>query len=129
MESWKNHQQTHCDIVKFSIKAMQSNNIKFTALMSLRPKQKLSTNLITIEKPPEPLHYKYPEPGNLHTLVHTEYVKNAYSDEFIDYSLVPQEASQSPSDRWINVWSGIDAQYHDEKYKYVALGGISDSFS
>lgn len=114
------------EIVKLRIKAVQGHKIKFTALMSLRPKE--TSSFITIEKPPESLHFKYPDPDKLHTLVHTEYVKNAYSDEFVDYSLVPQEASQSPSDRWINVWSCIDGLYQDEKYKYVALGGLSDAF-
>lgn len=114
------------DILKRSIKAIQKGKVRFTALVSLVKKGKRS-NLY--QKPPESLHYKY-DPENVNKLTHTGYVRNAFSEEFVDHNLVPEEKNMVPADRWINVWSGVeqkDNKFTDPRFNYVGLGGASDA--
>lgn len=104
------------------IKVIQKGKIVSTALCTLRKQTvfgqtknsgKSSTFSISPEIPQ--LVNKYPEPNKLHRTYHTDYVRNAYSDEFVDYNLCPEEKNIPPAERWITVWSGtnniIDPKY------------------
>ncbi|CAK7894158.1 hypothetical protein CAAN1_09S03730 [[Candida] anglica] len=79
--------------------------------------------------PPNDIHYKYPDPDKLTVIHHTDFVKNAYGEELVDYRNCPEESLQTPSERWITLFSGIDQpeSFSDPKFNYVGLGCISDS--
>lgn len=133
-------------IIKQSIQALQKDKIKFTALVSLvrasttngakTSETATKTNETTktfvtpkFQLPPQKLHHKY-NPDEIHSLVHTDYIRNAYSNEFVDYKLVPEEQHQSPADRWVNVWSGIvqpGNHFRDAMTNFVGLASLSDS--
>lgn len=123
-------------IIKQSIQAIQKDQIKFTALVSLvrvgaedGTKSGANGTNLHYQLPPQSLHHKY-NPDDIHSLVHTDYIRNAYSDEFVDYKLVPQEQHQSPANRWVNVWSGIvqpGNHFRDAMTNFVGLASLSDS--
>lgn len=114
-----------------SIEASQDNKPKLSCMVSLKRRGSSGSS----EKTPDfqenvpKLHTKYPDPNKLHVVHHTDYIRNAYSDEFLDHSLVPEEANQAPSERWITVFSGIDqnALFKDPRFNYVGLADLSDS--
>lgn len=119
------------DIIKRSIKVTQKGKVKFTALVSLiRKDVKLDDTETDFQTNPQELHTKYRDPSSLHTLRHTGYMRNAYSDEFVDHKLLPEENKLSPADRWIQVWSGVHQEnntFKDKMFNYISLGAVSDS--
>lgn len=88
-------------------------------------------NRIDVAVPPPPLAQKYRDPEKLHQTLHTEFLLNAYSDEFIDPLLCPEEDTQSPSERWICIWSKLHQPHKqrmdNSKYNYVGLADLSDA--
>lgn len=114
------------------LKVLQNGKIVFTALCSLVKKgAEVTSKDMNLLVPPPPLHAKYPDPNQLDQLIHTEFCQNAFSEEFLDYKKCPEEASKSPSERWITIWSklhqpGKEAM-KDPKFNYVALAELSDS--
>ncbi|EGV64009.1 Thioesterase/thiol ester dehydrase-isomerase [Yamadazyma tenuis ATCC 10573] len=118
------------DIINRSIHAIQDGEIKFTALVTCIRKGAAVDDTFDFQKHPQPSHHQYRDPGALHTLRHTDYIRNAYTDEFVDPTLVPEEKALSPADRWINIWSGIhqhNNQFKDPRFGLVGIGGVSDS--
>lgn len=113
-----------------SILVMQNDQVKYTCIVSLkRTGSGSKDNHLDLQTQVPELHTKYPNPDKLHIVRHTDYIRNAYSDEFVDHELVPKEANQSPSERWITVFSGIDKKelFKDPRYNYVGLACLSDS--
>lgn len=118
------------DIVKRAIKASQNGKVKFTALVSLIRNDIKVDNSTDYQTQPQSLHYKYPDPNKINTLRHTDYMRNAFSEEFVDHTLCPEEKKLSPADRYINVWSGVHQQnneFKDKTFNFVGLGAVSDS--
>lgn len=120
------------DIIKRAIKVTQYGKVRLTALVSLIKAGTPINNNHTDDFQPQPqnLHYKYPDPNQVNTLKHTSYMRNAYSEEFVDSKLTPEENDQSPADRWIQVWSGLqqkDNTFKDKRFNFVGLGAVSDS--
>lgn len=101
------------------IKVIQKGKVISTALCTLRKQSVGADSFSTISPEIPDLAYKYPDPNKLHRTYHTDYVRNAYSDEFVDYNLCPQENSIPPAERWITVWSGtnnvIDPKYESRR--------------
>lgn len=129
------------EVIRRFIKVMQKGAIRFTALVSLirskksrneEKKEKPSDNetQLTFQRQPNSLHYKYPDVSKVNYLKHTGYIRNAYSEEFIDHKKVPAEMDQSPADRWIEVWSGMcqpQDKFKNSLFNYVGIGDLSDS--
>lgn len=101
-----------------SIKIIQKGRVISTALCTLRKKGTFKKSLkdVTISPAVPPLFLKHPDPNKLHRTYHTDYVRNAYSDEFVDYTNCPEENDLAPSERWITIWSGTN-NIIDPKYK------------
>lgn len=114
------------DLIKKSIRVTQEGETKYIAMVSLI-KKGLKFQHPHVQLPPQKLQSQY-NPEDVNQLVHTTYIRNAYSDEFVDYKLVPEEKNQMPADRWINVWSGIvETKFKNKMNNYVGLGNLSDS--
>ncbi|GBL48589.1 hypothetical protein ACI3LY_002491 [Candidozyma auris] len=114
------------------IKVIQKDVIIYTALSSLIKKGKTVTSGdLNIMHPPPPLFRKYPDPSELRVITHTDFVRNAFSKEFEDYTLCPEEDNLRAAERWITVWSGLQqpkkSNMVDPKYNYVGLADLSDS--
>lgn len=117
------------------IEAVQDGQIKSNCMVTLRKKGILaqsgkSNKGINLDNPSEVPHvHKDEDPNKLHIVHHTDYIRNAYSDEFLDHELVPHEKDQDPTDRWITVYSGIDQpkSFKNPLYNYVGIADLSDS--
>lgn len=112
------------------IEVVQDDRRIYVALCLLvRKGTKITLGDLDIQQPPPPLHHKYRDPEQLHVIRHTDYVRNAYSDEFVDYKLCPEEDNLRPLERWVTVWSGVDETllFKDKKFNYVGLADVSDS--
>lgn len=113
------------------IRVIQKDKVIYTAMCSLVKKGVKATSELNIMHQPPPLHKKYPDPSKLHNVKHTDFIRNAYSDEFSKFALCPEEDRLRPSERWITVWSGLDQPHKtsvtDPKYNYVGLADLSDS--
>lgn len=109
------------------IQAIQRGKVKYQALVSFKKAGTTSAGL-DLQWDTPPLHDKYPDPLALTVINHTLFVRNAYSPEFVDHTLCPEENAQTPLDRWITVWSGINNKpFTDARYNYVGLADLSDS--
>lgn len=80
---------------------------------------------------PEPaLKAKYPDPDTLHQVRHTDYMRQAYLDEFLDHTLCPEESNVPAAERWITVWGGIvnedNRSMKDPMFNYVGLMDLLD---
>ncbi|ODV76622.1 Thioesterase/thiol ester dehydrase-isomerase [Suhomyces tanzawaensis NRRL Y-17324] len=72
---------------------------------------------------PPPLLLKYPDPSQLYQTHHTSYIRSAYSDEFLDYRLTPEEEALPAADRKITYQQLVK----NPVYNFVGMGVISDS--
>lgn len=123
-----------------SIKVTQRGKAKYTALVSF-VKQGVafdsSRNNVDIQIPRSKLMREYSNnTGKLKVVEHTDYIRNAYSPEFKNYHLVPEENKQAASERWVTIWGGINnnnafsnkkTTFLDPRYNYVGLADLSDS--
>lgn len=134
------------------IEVVQREKVVFNAMVSLVKKgwNKNKADPYDAQIAAPNLHYKYHNNHNdvkpcneeLTVVEHTDYVRNAYSSEFLDYELCPEEEKLAPLERWITVWSGINRggqpnkkgsqpklnrqSFEDEKFNYVGLADLSD---
>lgn len=80
---------------------------------------------------PPNLTKKYRDPESLRQSFHTDFIRNAYSDEFVDHQLCPEEKSINPSERWVSLWSRLHQphkqNFNDNKFNFVALADLSDA--
>lgn len=84
----------------------------------------------SIQAPPPKLHKKYPDPAKAHHSYHTDFIHNAYSDEFLQYELCPEEENMPPAERWITLWSKLFSKHPKFKrpeFNYVGLADLSDA--
>ncbi|KAG2732991.1 hypothetical protein G9P44_003981 [Scheffersomyces stipitis] len=95
---------------KRSIKVIQKGRVRSNVLVTMVKPGYKTQKAVDIAMPVPPLQLKYPDPNKLYQVHHTGYVRNAYSDEFVDYSLCPEEDALYPAERWITVFSGIRNQ-------------------
>lgn len=118
------------------IEVVQDGQIKSNCMVTLRKKgilaqSRKSSRDKNLDDPSEVPHVptKDEDPNKLHIVHHTDYIRNAYSDEFLDHELVPHEKDQDPSDRWITVYSGIEQRksFKDPLFNYVGIADLSDS--
>lgn len=117
-----------------SIQATQKGKTKFTAIVSLVRKGYRKESKLDISIPYPSLSKKYPDPDKLKIVEHTTYIRNAYSPEFTDHKLCPEEDLLEPSERWITVWSGINnksennrSSFKDARFNMIGLADLSDS--
>lgn len=124
-----------------SIKVTQKGRAKYTALVSLvREGVKFDSkrNEVDIQIPRTKIMKAYNNnTGKLTVVEHTDYVRNAYSPEFKNFRLVPEEENQAAAERWVTVWGGINNhnRFKDNKkitflnpiFNYVGLADLSDS--
>lgn len=113
------------------IHVYQEDKVMYTAICSL---VKIGTkvtlgNLNVMHKPPK-INQKYPNPDDEHIVVHTDFIKNSYPDELVDYRLSPEEDNIPPAERWITVWSKLyqpnKSEVDDKRFNYVGLADLSD---
>lgn len=116
------------------IQVIQNDQIKSNCMVTLRKKGILTKKSSRDENLGSPyeiprIHTKVDDPNKLHQVHHTDYIKNAYSDEFLDHNLVPEEKDQDPADRWITVYSAIEQPklFKNPLYNYVGIADLSDS--
>ena len=96
------------EVAKRSIIVIQEGRIRSTAICSLVKRgTKVSGSTLDFQPPVPALQERYPDVNSLHQVHHTDYIRNAYSDEFVDYEKAPEEQLLKPAERWITVWSGI----------------------
>ncbi|RLV95968.1 hypothetical protein JA1_000495 [Spathaspora sp. JA1] len=97
-------------ISKRYILAHQNHKNKLSCLVTLRKPGTRSLHDIDINIPVSKIQEKYPDPDKLHQIQHTDFVRNAYSKEFIDYRECPEEKSQYAAERWLTVFAGLKNQ-------------------
>lgn len=116
------------EICKFSIQAIQKDLVKFVCMVSLVPKGSNKNSSPDIQIEPPSIMKKY-DPNNIQIVHHTDFVRNAYSPELIDFTLVPEENSKQPAERWVTLFSGIDQKvpFVNPMFNYVGLANLSDS--
>ncbi|KAK6465303.1 thioesterase-like superfamily-domain-containing protein [Scheffersomyces coipomensis] len=114
------------NIAKRSITVIQMGRVRCNCICSLYKRgggdHKPSRQQLDVDFqiPTPPLQLKYPDVDKLYQIQHTGYIRNAYSEEFLDYNLCPEEDLLKPAERWITVWSGIKNQPlpgHEDKYE------------
>lgn len=93
--------------VKSSITVTQSGKVRATASCSL------SKDTVDSKPPSLGIHsatadQDYSFPSNLQQVHHTDFIRNAYSEEFLHPELVPEEEDIGPAERWVTVWSGLN---------------------
>ncbi|KAK6457980.1 thioesterase-like superfamily-domain-containing protein [Scheffersomyces xylosifermentans] len=119
---------------KRAITVVQKDKVRSTCLCTLikrgskGTKEKKEAPDLSTFVPPEQL--KYPDPDKLYQVHHTGYVRNAYSDEFRDFTLCPEEDKLRPAERWIT--RRIIRPHHQQSFKdpifnYIGLADLSDS--
>lgn len=107
-------------ISKRYILAYQRGKNRISCLVTLRkqgtktlhsqsPSQQLQQQLTLLDEsiPPPPLQSKYPNPDQLHQVQHTDFVRNAFGDEFLNHKICPEENSLPFSNRWVTVFTGL----------------------
>lgn len=119
------------------IKVVQNGKVSFIATISFVKKNTEKDQGKTPAKSTNYIHHvpalqkKYPDPSKLHQSHHTDFINNAYSDEFLDYSLAPEEQHIPPSERWITLWSKLHQphkkQFTRSMFNYVGLADVSDA--
>ncbi|ABN65994.2 peroxisomal acyl-CoA thioesterase [Scheffersomyces stipitis CBS 6054] len=114
---------------KRSIKVIQKGRVRSNVLVTMVKPGYKTQKAVDIAMPVPPLQLKYPDPNKLYQVHHTGYVRNAYSDEFVDYSLCPEEDALYPAERWITKIMRPHNQqsFKDPTNNYVALADLSDS--
>lgn len=110
------------------IVALQKGKTVFSAMCSLFQKGQRA-NSLQLSPQPSPLAQKYPDPDALRNVVHTDFVHNAYLDEFVDPSLCPEEDKMAPSERQITLWCKLhhSGPLKDPRFNFVGLGDLSDA--
>ena len=93
------------------IVVQQNGKNRLTCLVNLR---KPGTKTLhqegsgpNISIPVPPIQLKYPNPDELHQVQHTDFVRNAFGKEFIDYRECPEEKDQYAAERWLTVFTGL----------------------
>ncbi|CUM67060.1 uncharacterized protein PRCAT00004749001 [Priceomyces carsonii] len=112
---------------KRSIQVIQEGKVRFNCIASLVKSNNSSS--FEIQPPIPKAQIKYPDMDKLTVVHHTDYIRNAYSPEFEDFRLVPEENSQEPADRWIVVFSGLDqpSPFKNPSSHYVGMADLTDS--
>lgn len=111
---------------------IQNGKIGYLAMCSLvRKGVKVTSGKMNLMHPPPALRKKYPDPSKLHKSFHTDFLLNAYSDEFVHYELCPEEENLPPAERWITIFSKMHQPHKkkmdDPKFNYVGLADLSDA--
>lgn len=114
------------------ITVTQMEVVTYIAMCSLvRKGQEITSGDLNIMNKVPELHNKYPDPSKLTVVTHTDFIQNAYSEEFKDYTLAPEEDELRPSERWITVWSKLhqpsQKKFADPRYNYLGLAELSDA--
>ncbi|CAI5756478.1 unnamed protein product [Candida verbasci] len=101
-------------IAKRYIEVVQRGKNRLTCLVTLRkagtktlhsnsnPLSKLDISV----KPPT-LRHKYPDPDKLYQVQHTDFVRNAFGPELLDYKLCPEENNIPASETWLTLFTGL----------------------
>ncbi|CAK9435410.1 uncharacterized protein LODBEIA_P01370 [Lodderomyces beijingensis] len=85
----------------------QRGKNRLTCLITLRKTGTKSIHSYDESMPPPPLQSKYPDRNKLHQVQHTDFVRNAFGEEFLNYKLCPEEKNLPFADRWVTVFSGL----------------------
>lgn len=108
----------------------QKDRVVFTAVCCLRKRGSGNGRDVVAVQPPE-LTRKYRDPEALRQSFHTDFIRNAYTDEFVDSSLCPQEQALEPTERWVSLWSRIHqphkTRFKDDRFNFVGLADLSDA--
>ncbi|EMG50687.1 TES1 Peroxisomal acyl-coenzyme A thioester hydrolase 1 [Candida maltosa Xu316] len=88
----------------------QKGKTRLTCLVSLRKpgtKPLHGQSNLDISIPVPKIQLKYPNPDELHQVQHTDFVRNAFGKELMDFRECPEENNQYAAERWLTVFSGI----------------------
>lgn len=118
------------DICVRQIHLIQKGQVMYLALCTL-VKKGSGYRRDLLQVPPPALTKKYRDPELLHQSFHTDFIRNAYSDEFVEHELCPEEKAQDASERWISLWSRLHQPHKshvsDSKFNFVGLADLSDA--
>ena len=98
------------NISKRFIIVEQKGKRRLTCLITLRrpgSKPFHDGSHLDISIPVSKIQLKYPDPDLLHQVQHTDFIRNAFGKEFIDYRECPEENEQYAAERWLTVFTGI----------------------
>lgn len=117
---------------KRHILLIQNGLVIYTAICSL-VKANSTSKLNSSDE--DFMHVKpaYPKKDSkpVYKTYHTDFIVNAYTDEFLKYETCPAEARLSPSERWITLRSKLHqpkkTKFKDLKFNYVGLAHLSDA--
>lgn len=98
------------NISKRYVIAKQKGRHRLTCLVTLRRPNSKPVHDFDVSPPVPKIQLKYPNPDELYQVQHTDFVRNAFGKELIDYRECPEEDKQAPAERWVTVFSGISNQ-------------------
>ncbi|KAI5964675.1 uncharacterized protein KGF55_001744 [Candida pseudojiufengensis] len=94
-------------ISKRAVLAHQKGKNRINCIITLRKQgTKTQHNHDESVSPPNFI-IKHPNPDELRQTHHTDFVRNAYDDDFLDYRRTPEEKKLKISDRWITLFTGL----------------------
>ncbi|KAI5951866.1 hypothetical protein KGF54_004941 [Candida jiufengensis] len=94
-------------ISKRAILAHQRGKNRINCIITLRKQGTKTQHNYNESITPPTLSKKYPNPNDLYQTQHTDFVRNAYDDEFLDFRKTPEEKKLKFSDRWITLFTGL----------------------
>ncbi|OBA22890.1 Thioesterase/thiol ester dehydrase-isomerase [Metschnikowia bicuspidata var. bicuspidata NRRL YB-4993] len=112
---------------------LQDGKVTFTAMCSLKKKGvNFKSKVLGDYVHTESMFFKkYKDPSLLYKTYHTDFIVNAFSEEFLNYELCPDERNMQPSERWIHLWSKLHqpqkTKMSDPKLNYIGLAHLSDA--
>lgn len=114
------------------IQLIQRDKVVYLAMCSLvRKGTPVTSGKLNLMHSPPALMKKYPDPLKLHLNHHTDFIVNAFSDEFVHYEMCPEEENIPPAERWITLFSKMHqpkkTAMKDPRFNYVGLADLSDA--
>lgn len=118
------------DLCVRQVHLIQKDQLMYSAVCTLvKEGSGYRRDVVSVPRPP--LTLKYEDPEKLNQSFHTDFIRNAYSDEFVDWRLCPEEEQQEPSERWISIWGRLHQSHKreavDKRFNFVGLADLSDA--
>ncbi|RCK54954.1 Peroxisomal acyl-coenzyme A thioester hydrolase 1 [Candida viswanathii] len=101
------------NVSKRFIIAEQEGRHRLTCLITLRrpgTKPFHDSDNLDISIPVPKIQLKHPDPDKLHQVQRTDFIRNAFGKEFMDYKECPEENELYAAERWLTVFTGIRNQ-------------------
>ena len=95
------------NIAKRSIVVSQHGKNRLTCIVLLRKQGTKTLHKVEESIPPPEIQVKHPDPDKLHQVQHTDFCRNAFDDDFVDYRRTPEENKLHFSERWVSLFTGL----------------------